>query len=194
MTRSPRDHYDAVAVMLHWTMALGIFVLIGLGLAMKHAGLPKARVFQLFQLHKSIGIVVLLLAAARLAWRFVRSAPPLPDALPALERQAARAGHAALYVFMLALPLTGWAVVSTAPLNIPTVLFGLIPWPHIWFLADLPNKAPAFAVAQALHKYGAYALIAVVAGHVGAALRHAVKGDVPLARMSFFTHAEDISE
>jgi cytochrome b561 len=186
VTKSAREHYDAVAVVLHWTMALGIFVLIGLGLAMKHAGLPKARVIQLFQLHKSIGIVVLLLAVARLAWRLVRSAPPLPDALPALERQAAHAGHAVLYVLMLALPLTGWAVVSTAPLNIPTVLFGRVPWPDIWFLAELPNKAPAFAVAQALHKYGAYALIAVVAVHVAAALRHAVKGDVPFSRMSLF--------
>ncbi|WP_298358128.1 cytochrome b [Rhodoblastus sp.] len=194
MTKSSGEHYDAVAVALHWTMALGIFVLTGLGLAMKHAGLPKARVIQLFQLHKSIGIVMLLLAVARLAWRFVRSAPPLPDALPTLERQAAHVGHAALYVFMLALPLTGWAVVSTAPLNIPTVLFGLVPWPHIWLLADLPNKAPAFAVAQALHKYGAYALIAVVAGHVGAALRHAMKGDVPLTRMSFFAGPGDIRE
>lgn len=194
MTKSLPERYDALAVTLHWTMALGIFVLIGLGLAMKHAGLPKARVIQLFQLHKSIGVVILLLAVARLAWRFVRPAPPLPDALPALERQAAHVGHAALYVFMLALPLTGWAVVSTAPLNIPTVLFGLAPWPHIWFLAELPNKAPAFAVAQALHKYGAYALIAVVAVHVGAALRHAVKGDVPFSRMSFFARAGDIRE
>jgi cytochrome b561 len=186
---SSREHYDAVAVILHWTIALGIFVLIGLGLAMKHAGLPKWRVIEFYQLHKSIGVVVLLLAVARLAWRLVSSAPPLPDALPALERKAAHAGHAALYVFMLFLPLTGWAVVSTAPLNVPTVLFGVISWPHISFLADLPDKAPAFAVAQAVHKYGAYALTAVVAVHIAAALRHAVKGDLPLSRMGFFVRA-----
>ena len=126
-------------------MALGIFVLIGLGLAMKHAGLPKIRVIQLFQLHKSIGVVILLLAVARLAWRLVRPAPPLPGALPALEHKAAQAGHAALYVLMLALPLTGWAMVSTSPLNIPTVLFGVISWPHIPFLAELPDKAPVHA-------------------------------------------------
>ncbi|MGO8737647.1 cytochrome b [Rhodoblastus sp.] len=186
MAGPSRQRYDAVAVVLHWTMALGIFVLIGVGLAMKHAGLPKSRVIQLFQLHKSIGVVILLLAVARLAWRLVRPAPPLPDALPALERKAAQAGHAALYALMLALPLAGWALVSTSPLNIPTVLFGILPWPHISFLADLPDKAPVHAAAQALHKYGAYALIAVLVGHIGAALRHAVKGDVPLSRMSLF--------
>lgn len=186
MASLSRARYDPVAVVLHWTMALGIFALIGVGLAMKHAGLPKMRVIQLFQLHKSIGIVILLLAAARLAWRFARPAPPLPDALPAVERNAAHATHAALYLFMLALPLTGWADVSTSPLNIPTVLFEIMPWPNIPFLADLPDKAPIHAVFVAAHKYGAYALIAVLAGHVGGALRHAVKGDVPLARMSLF--------
>jgi cytochrome b561 len=186
MATISRKRYDAVAVVLHWTMALGIFALIGVGLAMKHAGLPKFRVVQLFQLHKSIGIVILLLAAARLAWRLVRRAPPLPEAMPALERKAAHAGHAALYFFMLALPLTGWAVVSTSPLHIPTVLFGAVAWPDIPFLADLPDKTLVHAVAEAFHKYGAYALIAVLAGHIGAALRHAFKGDVPLARMSLF--------
>jgi cytochrome b561 len=185
MAGSSPARYDPVAVVLHWTMAFAIFALIGVGLAMKHAGLPKMRVIQLFQLHKSIGVVILLLAAVRLAWRLARAAPPLPETMPAPERKAAHAGHAALYFFMLALPVTGWAVVSTSPLNIPTVLFGLVPWPHISFLADLPDKAPAHAVAEAMHKYGAYALIAVLVVHVGAALRHAVKGDVPLSRMSF---------
>lgn len=189
MAGRARERYDAVAVVLHWTMALGIFALMVIGLAMKHAGLPKMRVIQLFQLHKSIGIVILLLAVARLAWRLVRPAPPLPDALSALERKAAHAGHFALYLLMLALPLSGWAVVSTSPLDIPTVLFGVMPWPHISFLADLPDKAPVNAVSEALHKYGAYALIAVVAGHIAAALRHAFKGDVPLSRMSPFAPA-----
>ena len=179
-----RDRYDAVAIVLHWAMALGIFVLIGVGLAMKHADLPKMRLFQLYQWHKSIGVVILLLAIVRLAWRLASPPPPLPEVMPALEQKAAHAGHGLLYFFMLALPLSGWALVSASPLNIPTVLFGLVPWPHISWLADLPNKGPVAAALSAVHDYGAYALIAVLVGHVGAALRHAAKGDIPLSRMS----------
>ncbi|WP_298426433.1 cytochrome b/b6 domain-containing protein [Rhodoblastus sp.] len=184
MQRPSPERYDAVAVVLHWAMALAIFALIGLGLVMKHADIPKIRVFQLYQLHKSIGVVVLLLALARLLWRLAHRPPPLPAVMPALERAAAHAGHAALYLFMFVLPLSGWAVVSTASMNIPTVLFGVIPWPHLSFLADSADKAAIHAVVEAVHKYGAYALIVVLIGHVGAALRHAVKGDVPLTRMS----------
>lgn len=180
----PSDRYDAVAVVLHWTMALGVFVLIGIGLVMKHADLPKIRVFHLFQLHKSIGVVILLLAVARLAWRLAHRAPPLPAAMPAWEKKAAHAGHGLLYVFLLGLPLSGWAMVSASPLNIPTVLFGLVSWPHLPFLAELPDKAPVAHALTAVHDYGAYALIAVLAAHIGAALRHALKGDVLLSRMS----------
>jgi cytochrome b561 len=186
MSKAPIRRYDAVAIVLHWTMALGIFALIGVGLAMKHADLPKMRVFQLFQLHKSIGIVILLLAVARLARRLTHRPPPLPEAMPAQERKAAHAGHILLYLFMLALPLSGWAFVSAAPLNIPTVLFGLVSWPHISFLAELTDKEPVAAALKLAHDYVAFALIAVVAVHIGAALRHAFKGDVPLSRMSLF--------
>jgi cytochrome b561 len=186
MAKPSPDRYDAVAVILHWVMALGVFALIGVGLAMKHIDLPKLRVFQLYQLHKSIGVVILLLAAVRLAWRLTHRAPPLPAAMPALERKAAPAGHVLLYLFLLGLPLSGWALASASPLNIPTVIFGLWSWPHIPFLADLPDKAPVAAALKLVHAYGAYALIAVLLGHIGAALRHAVKGDVPLSRMALF--------
>ncbi|MCI4679708.1 cytochrome b [Rhodoblastus acidophilus] len=186
MTKPSPERYSAVAVVLHWAMALGIFALIGIGLTMKHGNIPKAQVVQLFQLHKSIGILILLLVIVRLAWRLVQAPPALPSVLPALERKAAHAGHAALYFFMLALPLSGWALVTTSRFNIPTVLFGLVVWPPMPFLADSADKAAIHEVMEAFHKYGAYVLIAVLAVHIGAALRHAVKGDAPLSRMSLF--------
>jgi cytochrome b561 len=191
MSKPPIQRYDVIAVVLHWTMALGIFALIGVGLAMKHADLSKMRVFQLFQLHKSIGVVILLLAVVRLAWRLTHRAPPLPETMPALERTAAHAGHVLLYLFMFALPLSGWAFVSASPLNIPTVLFGLVSWPHIPLLAELTDKAPATAAFKLAHDYGAFALIAVLTIHIGAALRHAFKGDAPLSRMSLSGGRQD---
>jgi len=192
MAGAAPDRYDRVAVILHWIMALGIFALIGIGLTMKQAGMPKLRMFQLYQLHKSIGVIILLLAVVRLAWRLAHRPPPLPAALPRLERRVAYAVHGLLYVLLLALPLSGWALVSASPLNIPTVLFGTIPWPHIPWLAELPDKAPVAAALQAAHDYGAYALMAVLAGHIGAALRHGLKGDVPPGRMALARRRERV--
>jgi cytochrome b561 len=163
--------YHAVAIALHWVIALGILALIVMGLAMTHLGLPAMAKFQLYQLHKSIGITVLLAAVLRVLWRLVRKPPPLP-AMPAAEKAAAEGAHLLLYVLMLALPLSGWALVSVSPFNLPTVLYGTWPWPHLPVLSDLPNKAQVEPVVKFIHGKLAWFLGALVALHAGAALRH----------------------
>jgi len=164
--------YTLVAIILHWVIALGIATLAVLGLVMAHVKLQPMRVFQLYQLHKSIGITVLAAAVLRLGWRLAHRPPPLPEAMAPLERTAARSAHLALYVALFALPLTGWALVSSSVLSIPTVLYGVIPWPDLPVLSTLADKAPVEAVLKVVHAYGAYALIALVGVHTAAALRH----------------------
>jgi cytochrome b561 len=176
--------YSRVAIILHWVMALGIAALAAMGLVMTHLKLEPMRLFQMYQMHKSIGITVLLAAFLRLAWRLSHRSPDLPETMPAVEKTAAAAGHFLLYAFMFALPLTGWALVSASMLNIPTVLYGILPWPDLPFLASLDDKALAEALLKLVHAYGAYALIALVAVHTAAALRHhfIIRDDV-LSRM-----------
>ncbi|MDB5394179.1 MAG: cytochrome [Rhodospirillales bacterium] len=164
--------YDAVAIVLHWLVALGILALVVIGLSMTHGNFGLASKFRLYQLHKSIGITVLLAAILRLAWRLTHRPPPLPVTMPPLERKAADGVHLALYAFLFFLPLTGWALVSASPLNLPTVLYGVVPWPHLPMLADLENKAPLEHVLKLIHGKGAWLLIALFAVHLGAALRH----------------------
>jgi cytochrome b561 len=173
-----------VAIILHWVMTLGITVLAVMGWVMVHVKLDPMRVFQLYQLHKSIGITVLLTAVFRLGWRLAHRPPPLPASMPSIERTAAAGSHLILYLFLFALPITGWALVSSAVLNIPTVLYGVIPWPDLPILSTLDNKAPVEAILEIVHAYGAYALIALVGFHAAAALRHhvVIKDDV-LCRM-----------
>jgi cytochrome b561 len=175
--------YSGIAIGLHWLMALGVFAALGIGLTMKQAHVAPKLMFQLFQLHKSIGVTLLLLVVLRLAWRALRRPPPLPETVPPLERVAAQAGHASIYVFLVALPLTGWAMVSVSPLNIPTVLYGFIPWPHLPWFADIEDRKAAETLLKTIHDTGAFIFIALIAGHIAAALRHALKGDLPLARM-----------
>ncbi|HLZ66323.1 MAG TPA: cytochrome b [Aliidongia sp.] len=163
--------YGTVSIALHWVIALGILALIVLGLAMTHLGLAPMMKFQLYQLHKSIGVTVLLAVLLRILWRVTHRPPPLP-AMPPLERAAAEGTHRLLYLLMLAIPLTGWALVSVSPFNLPTVLYGLVPWPHLPPFPDLANKAQVEAVVRFIHAKLAWGFAALIALHAGAALRH----------------------
>ena len=80
--------------------------------------------FFYFQLHKSIGITILLLSLMRLGWRLTHTAPPLPASMPMWEQRAAHIGHVLLYVVMIGMPLSGWAMVSAESRNIPLFCSG----------------------------------------------------------------------
>ena len=182
-TARPR-RYTTVAIVLHWLIGGAILFMLGLGLAMTQLTLNPATLFGMYQLHKSVGITILLLVAVRVAWRLSHPPPPLPASLPKLERRAAHAAHLALYAFMLAMPLTGWAMVSASVYNIPTVLFGVVPWPHLPVLPTLANKAAVEGALKTVHALIGFTLIAFVALHVAAALRHQLaKHDAVLWRI-----------
>ena len=171
--------YSAVAILLHWLIALAIIALLVMGIVM--TGLPDtdlALKFGLYQWHKSVGITVLLLSLLRLLWRLTHRPPPLPGNLRPWERLAARVTHVGFYVLIIVIPLLGWAMVSASPYNIPTVLYGEISWPH------LPVPKSAFEGFKAGHVWLAFGAVGLLALHVAAALKHhyILKDDV-LARM-----------
>ena len=166
------ERYTRLAIILHWIMALNIAALVIIGLLMVHGGLTPDTMFWLYQLHKSIGITVLLAAVVRLVWRLSHRPPPLPPTMQPGEKTAAHAGHIILYAALFIIPLTGWALVSSSVFGIPTVLYGWVPWPDLPVFSTLTDKAPVEAVLKTIHAYGAYALIALVALHILAALRH----------------------
>lgn len=169
---SGTTRYSTVAIILHWMIALGILTLIAMGLAMDHLHLDTMRVFQLYQLHKSIGITVMFLILLRIGWRLTHRAPPLPGDMLPVEKTAAHVAHAALYGLQVLLPLSGWAMVSVSVLGIPTVLFGTIPWPDLPVLSTLSDKVPVEAAMKVVHHWASWGLLALITLHVAAALRH----------------------
>jgi cytochrome b561 len=166
--------YGAVAMTLHWLLAAMILFMAGLGFFMTRLDETDERMFPLFQLHKSIGLTILILSVARLAWRLANPIPALPKGMSTWERFAARGTHALFYVLMIGVPLMGWATVSSAPLAVPTVWFGLFEWPHIPVLADLPRaeKRVIEGSLAVTHSLLALAMLGLVALHVAAALKH----------------------
>jgi cytochrome b561/polyisoprenoid-binding protein YceI len=153
--------YSQIAIFLHWIIAALIAFQISVGWALEDLG---ARGFALFQLHKSIGITILVLTVARIA---VRYGPPRPAPVEGgWQGMLAKAVHGGLYLFMLGAPLTGWALVSTAKVKVPTLIFGIIPLPH------LPLPAGAGDPASTAHALLAWIGIALIVLHVAGALRH----------------------
>ncbi|MEE3502490.1 cytochrome b [Acidiphilium acidophilum] len=182
--RTDPTRYTLVAIILHWVMALGIISLATLGLIMVHVKLTLQTQFELFQLHKSIGITILLAAFLRIAWKLRHRPPELTEAMPAWQRAGAVWSHRLLYVALFALPLTGWAVVSASPFDIPTMLYGVIPWPDLPVLPTLAHKKEIEAILEDIHDYGAFGLIGLIVLHAGAALHHHfIKRDNVLRRM-----------
>ena len=158
----PRQvRYSTVAIWLHWLLALAMAFKIALGFAMPHHG-PHS--FAPMQLHKSVGITILLLTLLRLAWRLVRRPPePVERSLAGL---LAKLVHWAFYAVLLVGPLTGWIIVSTARLKVPTVLFGVVPWPH------LPVPDAWGEPMEGVHEALAWVAIVLFVLHVLGALRH----------------------
>lgn len=180
MLRNTRTSYGAVAIALHWTIALLFFGQIALGfLTQAVADHPRLQ-FDLYQWHKSFGFLVLALALSRLAWS-LSGVRPLPLAgMPQWEAAAARTVHLLLLTLTVAVPLAGWMIASTSPLQIPSFAFDLV------LIPDLPltrsDAMEAFwSRTHALLAYGA-GLLALA--HAGAAIHHhAMCEDATLARM-----------
>jgi cytochrome b561 len=169
------DRYTATAIALHWLSAALILCGFAIGLWMTGLALSPLKL-QWYSYHKWIGITVFLLAVCRLAWR-LRHRAPRPAAMPEWQRRAAAAAHAALYVLMLAIPLSGWLYSSASGVSVSWL--GVVPLP------DLVGKDKALAaVLKVVHAGLNYTLLALVIVHTGAALKHhLVDRDGVLARM-----------
>ena len=165
-------------ISLHWAAGAVILILLALGWVMVYGGLDSAATFDLYQQHKSFGFAALALTALRLAARFVSSSPPFPVSAR-WERRLAVFTQASLYVLTICAIVSGWLVVSTSPLPVPTRFFDLFVIPNI----SLPDPS-LFADAVLAHKVSAWGIAFLLALHVAGALKHHfVDGDDALARM-----------
>ncbi len=194
MSQPLSERYTAVAIVLHWAIAAAIVgnLLLGwwMGDAIETAE-TQARAIAAIELHKSLGLTVLVLSLLRLAWRLIHRPPALPAAMPLWEQWSARAAHWAFYGLMVAIPFSGWLYVSTqwrgqAPLNVPTLWFGLFEVPHLFGLNQMARELRQAFAESALetHEFLAWSMALLLVLHVAAALKHYfLNRDAVLAHM-----------
>jgi cytochrome b561 len=192
------SRYTKTAVVLHWLIAIFLVVMFVLGWFM--ADLPKEapkqsgfdlldlgvytwqlteeispRAFY-FNLHKSLGITILALIAIRILWRITHKPPaPLASYKP-LERKLATGTHHLLYLFMLAIPVSGLVMGIYSKYGVK--------WFGLDFLPGLDNKGVREAF-EGIHEIVGIVLLVLVALHVVGALKHKIiDKDDTLKRMS----------
>ena len=181
--------YGQVSIWLHWLIALAIVVQVCLGWYMNEV-LPdhSPAQAQIQTLHISLGITILLLVLVRIGVRLTHPFLPLPAAMPLWERALARATHVIFYLLLLALPLTGWLVVS---LRKAPILFWGLPWPRmpgvgVGMLFGSPVARPLRQEITHIHVFILIWIVVItLALHVAGALWHQFNGPRVLWRMTW---------
>jgi cytochrome b561 len=170
--------YGKVAMAFHWVIA--VLIVLNFLSAWAAQDQPRAVATQIMGNHKAFGLTILALSVLRIAWRFVHRPPPLSEQLKAWEAAVAKVTHTLFYFLMIAIPLAGWAMVSSAGGGKPVSVFGRFDVPALPFAHD---KATADTFHD-VHETLAALMLLLLALHVGAALKHQfVDRDTTLARM-----------
>ncbi len=163
MTSASTSRFDAATLWLHWTTAALVLAEFATALSLDH--IEPSRIGLVLAIHRSTGLLLWGLTAARVVWRltFMR-VPPGDPAYPRLQRLAARANEYALYLLLLVQPATGLA--DSLFRAHPFSVFGL-PVPIL-----LAKSKPIYRAAHSLHEAGGWALAGLIGLHTAAALFH----------------------
>jgi len=157
--------YSLSSRIIHWLMALIILSLLGVGIYMTEF-LPKdsPNHMAIYDLHKSFGVIALILIFVRIINRFIYKAPALPQSLPKIEIALSHLVHLGLYILMIIVPLSGYLMSNS--FGYPAVFFGN----ELPFLVEQNFERGKFFAET--HELSAYGLLGLVALHVLGAIKH----------------------
>jgi len=174
--KNSRDRWGAVSQALHWLILALVLWMAWLGLTM--TDLPNTpRKVETYSLHKSLGLLILALMLLRGAWRLYAGAPAPEPGTPAWQHRIASATHGALYLLLLAIPVSGWVINSAS--GFPLRWFGLFRVPQVSGRSESLEE-----LAETWHEWMFWALVVLVLAHAAAAVwHHLFQQDATLVRM-----------
>ncbi|MDU8946057.1 cytochrome b [Ovoidimarina sediminis] len=175
MFRNTAEGYGLVSRVLHWAIAAGVVGMMIFGTRIA-AMEPSLSNYWLYGVHKSFGLTILGLVLIRLVWHRISPVPEPAGMAGTWQHGLARGVHILLYLFLLAIPVSGW--VASSATGIDTVFFNIVVMPAIAPPSEVV-AAWGFAVHGALWK----GLLALIALHVAGALRHGFGPGSALRRM-----------
>ena len=170
------DHYPATSKLLHWLVAVSVLTTAPVAIAMTRVAKGPTQDL-LYNLHKSLGVLILVLMVLRLINRLAVGAPIADPDIAQWQKALSSFVHTSLYVLLLAMPVVGY--IANSAYGATTPFFGLFELPMI------VGKDEALATQLfTIHRWVGYLLIVLVLMHVGAALyHHFIRHDNVLRRM-----------
>lgn len=157
--------YHIFSRILHWSMAIIIIFLLGLGIYMNDFLSKEApNRMDVYNLHKSLGVLVLILIFIRITNRFINKAPAFPDNMKKIEKTAAHLLHMFLYLLMIIVPLSGYLMSN---------FFG---YPAMFFGFEMPflvaTNFEIGKIAAEIHEISAFTMIGALILHILATIKH----------------------
>lgn len=179
MAPPPTVRYPLAARLLHWATAAAILGLSGLGAWMVELTYYDPWYHKGLTLHRVIGMLALALGTAFVIRKVFTRSPPLPATMPRWQQLAAHAAHAAFYLLMLLVPVSGYLVSTSAGAAIP--VYDLFEIPALVRVDDATRE-----LAIKVHYFAAYGTLVLAAVHAAAAIKHQfIDRDGVLSRMGW---------
>jgi cytochrome b561 len=172
-------NYSALAKIFHWVTVPLLVGALATGFVIGHIADPSKLGF--YAIHESLGLTMLFVAIARVAWRGFNPPPPAPAGVPALMQLAGNLTHALLYAALILQPILGF--LTTNAFGFPqagaTAYLGFIDLPKFMEASEGLAK-----VLLTLHSIVGWSLLVLIPMHVAAAIfHHAIRRDGTLLRM-----------
>lgn len=168
MLKNTAEEYGSYTKALHWLMAALIITMVIIGLYMSDLGKEDPIRRQLYDLHKSLGVLAMLLIIVRLTWLRISPPPALPAVFTENETRLVKLVKVALYLLMIIIPVSGY-LMSVADGH-PVSLFGLFDLPSI-----LGKNKEAHELFENMHSFMADVIIGAVLLHVAGAIKHRIQ-------------------
>jgi cytochrome b561 len=170
------DHYPATSKLLHWLVAACVLLTAPVAIAMTNVGKGPTQ-DALYNLHKSLGVLILILMVLRLINRLAVGALAAEADIAPWQKTVSSIVHASLYVLLLAMPIVGY--IANSAYGATTPFFGLFHIPPI-----IGKNEELATQLFTLHRWVGWLVILLVLTHISAALyHHFIRGDAVLKRM-----------
>lgn len=163
--RNSAVRYGIISIGLHWIFALAVYAMFGLGLWMVTLSYYDGWYHQAPELHKSIGVLLMMGLVIRAIWRHLSAPPPAIAGHSRFTRVSAAGAHIALYTLLFAILISGY-LISTAD-GKPISVFGLFEVP-----ATLSDAVAQADIAGTVHLWLAWSIVILSVLHGLAALKH----------------------
>lgn len=161
---STRSRYSAIAMILHWAIAISVIVNWRIAEAAEHASKEESQA--IMSNHMALGMIILVLTVLRIGWRLINPPPPLSSHLKAWEVALAKVTHSLFYILLISLPLLGWIAMSSYGQGIS--IFGMFEWPALPLAQDQDAAGTVFDIHATLGT----AMLVLIGLHLLGVIKH----------------------